>query len=93
MRGCAHAIQFIHVDPANGARGFIHLSRVDEQDELGREATQFCRAIFRGVARIHNEDMFKVAREARLKQGARDQNPGRVIRAEGVADPDDGDPG
>jgi hypothetical protein len=44
------------------------------------------------VTGVDHEDSVKVPAETRLRQLTRDQYPGRVIRAEGIPDPEYRDP-
>ncbi len=93
MRGSADAIDLIDLNPADLAGRFTHLGRVDQDDNVRPEAAELRGPVFRGVTRVHNQDRGGVKREAFFGQSASDQDPGRVIRAEKIADPKNSDPG
>lgn len=93
VRGGAQAVQFFHIDPANGTGLFVHFCRIDEKNDIGREAAKVRGPVFGSVTRIQDEEGIEASSGGGLCQTPRDQDPRRVIRAERIADPNDRDPG
>jgi len=91
MGGGAQAVQIFHVDPADRSRRFVQLRGVDQEDDLGSETAQYRGGVLGGMPCVPNADEVQVPHEAGLPQLARHQDPGRVVRTEGVSDPEDGD--
>ena len=93
VRGGAHAVYLVDVDPADGPWGFIQVGRVDQDEEIGCEVAQLGGAVLWGVTGLQHEDRSGPWEKAGIRQPLCDQNPGCVIRPQGVADSQDGDPG
>lgn len=92
MRGGAHPIHVFGLNPANSSGRFVHLGRVDQDDSLRREAAHVCGRVLGGVTPIQDEDRVELMDEGVFGQPARNQDSGRVVGAERIANTQEGNP-
>ena len=92
VRRSADAVDLIHSDPEDGPGRFSQVRRVDQENNIRRKAAQGCGAVLRGVTGFQDEDGVEVQEETGFRQAPSGQDPGRVIRAERVANSEDRDP-
>ncbi len=88
--GGADAVDLLAVQPANLAHALAHLGGVDEQDEVGREATE---GAGMALGRGPGGDDEPVRPERAVVERLGDADAGRVVATQRMADPEERDAG